>query len=119
MSSLMNINGLMNASPEVKPFLPSLISSQGSDFDTLLNQLITQTMPGTGGKQSAIQAQAAYEAFEQKLDLLTGMAQQAEIAMHSVKPLPGGFSTPQAQTYFYAKSLLAQVGLPGCVLEVV
>jgi hypothetical protein len=101
------------------PSTSTIESQPVVDFDTLMNGLLKQTRPAVKGNASAIQAQESLEAFLQKLDLLSGMAQQAQIAMNSAPALPGGFTTPQAQTYFYAESLLAHVGLPGAVLAVV
>jgi hypothetical protein len=101
------------------PSTSTLESQPAVDFDTLMNGLLQQNRPTVMGNATAIQVQESLEAFLQKLDLLSGMAQQAQIAMNSAQPLPDGISSPQAQTYYYAESLLAQVGLPGAVLAVV
>jgi hypothetical protein len=65
-----------------------------------MDDLIQQGMPSPKGNESAIQAQEALEELMRKLDLLSGMAQQAQIAMNLAPPLPGGFSTPQDQANF-------------------
>jgi len=112
-SSLIASTGGTNLTPLMQDNNPA------GGFDSLLNELITRSLPTPQGKEKAIQTQQALEDYEKKLALLNGMAQQAQIVMNSTQALPGGFSTPQAQDYFYAKSLLGQLGLPGAVLEVV
>jgi hypothetical protein len=91
----------------------------GADFSNLLDELILHPIPSNISTQEAIQQQEQIEEFEQKLALLSGMVQQAQIAMDSQEPLPDGMQSPAAQAYYFAKSQLAQVGLPGQVLDVV
>ena len=59
------------------------------------------------------------EEFQQKRALLSGMVEQARIAMEGQKPLPGGMLTPAAQDYYDAEAQLAKLGLPGEVNDVV
>jgi hypothetical protein len=47
------------------------------------------------------------------------MLEQAQIAMGAQKPLPGGLPSPAEQEYFFVRSELARVGLPGGVIDVV
>ena len=119
MTTVTNIGPVQTNLGESTPSTSSLLNQPVVDFASLIDELISRSSSKPKGNEAAIQAEQALEAFERKLDLLSGMAQQAQITMNSAPPLPGGFSSPQAQAYFYAKSLLAQVGLPGGVLEVV
>lgn len=104
----------------------ALLSATGdplaASFEALLNDLLTAGTPrasGDGPSQAAIQAQQRNEEFLQKLALLSGMMEQAQIAMDSQKPLPGGLPNPAAGAYYFYRAELGQVGLPGAVPDVV
>ena len=100
MAGLTNISSLI-ASAGGKNLTPLMRDNNPSGgFDSLLNELITRSLPTPQGKEKAIRAQQALEDYERKLALLSGMAQQARIVMNAAQALPGGLSTPQAQDYF-------------------
>jgi hypothetical protein len=106
-------------------YLPSLYSPPSSldptpvPFDRLLDLTFTTKTNSSGASSAAIEAQEMIAAYERKLDLLTGMVEQAQIAMNGQQELPGGFSSPAEQTYYSAVSQLRQVSIPGGVLNIV
>ncbi|HJT25583.1 MAG TPA: hypothetical protein VJ873_13495 [bacterium] len=120
----------MNPISTIPPaFVPSsqtaaLLSAVGdpvaATFADLIDQLVLQSAhKNPGPSQAAIQAQEKIAEFRHKLALLTGMMEQAQIAMDAQKPLPGGLPTPAAEEYFFVKSELARVGLPGAIGDIV
>ncbi len=97
-----------------------LLSASGdplaASFEDLVNDLLTPNLSqasGTGLTEAQILAQQANEEFLQKLALLSGMMEQAKMAMDAQPPLPGGLPNPAASSYYLFRSELAQVGLPG------
>jgi ABC-type transporter Mla subunit MlaD len=122
----------MNPISLTSPFSPTpysntaaMLSAAGdpvaSTFEELIDQLVLSTAPRSSASvsQTAIEAQEKVEDFMRKLALLTGMMEQAQIAMNAQKPLPGGLPNLAAQEYYFVRSELARVGLPGAVPEVV
>ena len=88
-------------------------------FDRLLDLTFATKTSFSGASSAAIEAKQRIAAYERKLDLLTGMVEQAQIAMNAQPELPGGFSSPATQAYYSAESQLGQVSIPGGVLNVV
>lgn len=102
--------------------LAALGDPASSVFLNLIDRLTFSHKPAAKSSalpQSVIQAQQRIQDFERKLALLSGMAEQARIAMNSQDPLPGGAPSPAAQEYYRAKSELARIGLPGIVNDVI
>jgi len=102
----------------------ALLSAAGAPvaaaFEDLIDQWALQrTSKNPGPSQAEILAQQRNEEFLQKLALLTGMMEQAQIAMDSQPPLPGGLPNPSAGAYYFFRAELGQVGLPGAVPDVV
>ena len=109
-----------NTSTQAADLLSALGDPVGSSFEDLINQLVFQALPQPSTtSEKAILAQQTIEEFLQKLALLTGMMEQAQTAMDAQAPPPGGLSTPAAEDYYFVRSELAQVGLPGAVTDVV
>lgn len=105
-----------------------LLSASGdplaASFANLMDDLLTPNLPqasssNTGPSEAQILAQQSNEDFLQKLALLTGMMEQAQIAMDSQPSLPGGLPNPSAGAYYFYRSELGQVGLPGAVPDIV
>lgn len=103
-----------------------LLSASGdplaASFADLMNDLLTPNLPQSsnpGLSQAEIMAQQSNEEFLQKLDLLDGMMEQAQLAMDSQAPPAGGLPNPAANAYYFVKAELSQVGLPGAVPDVV
>ena len=89
-------------------------------FAELMDHLVLRSAPKTSSpSQAAIQAQEKINEFRRKLALLTGMMEQAQIAMDSQKPLPGGLPNPAAGTYYFFRSELGRVSLPGAIGDIV
>ena len=89
-------------------------------FEDLIDQLVLKGPSKSSAlSQSAIEAQQKVADFRRKLALLSGMLEQAQIAMGGEKPLPGGLPSPAAAEYFFVRSELARVGLPGEVNDIV
>ncbi len=103
-----------------------LLSASGdplaASFGALLDDLLSAGTPRSsnpGPSRAQIVAQQRNEEFLQKLALLTGMMEQAQIAMDSQPSLPGGLPNPSAGAYYFFRSELGQVGLPGAVPDIV
>lgn len=90
-----------------------------STFAELMDHLVLTVHQNPGPNQGAIQAQEKINEFRRKLALLTGMMEQAQIAMNGEKPLPGGLPNPAAGAYYFFRSELGRVGLPGAIGDVV
>ncbi len=123
-AELLAASGNPSAAPSSET--ADLLSASGdplaASFTDLINGLLTPGIPpssGSGPSEAQILAQQANEEFLRKLALLSGMMEQAQRAMDAQKPLPGGLPTPAASEYYFVKSQLAQVGLPGEVTGVV
>lgn len=93
--------------------------SKEKEYSRLLNDLLSESLPSPKSNESDAQAGKRVADFQKKLTLLTGMVQQAEVAVKGSEPLPGGLPAPGTETYDYAKSCLARLGVPGAVVEVV
>ncbi len=117
----------MTSIPNISPNIQAALSRDTSlksitvadPFANLVNDLLAQNSPSAQPGENAIQAQERIADFQRKLALLSGIAQQAQEALSGQKPIPGGFTTPEEQEYYFAESQLRQVGLPGAVLDVV
>lgn len=118
------ISNILPSSPLTGTKTSSLLSAVGDPvaaaFEDLIDQLVLRghsksSFPSPG----AIEAQQKLADFRRKLALLSGMMEQAQIAMNGQKPLAGGLSTSAEENYFFVKSELARVGLPGEVNDIV
>src|ERR1041384_8196490 len=79
-------------------------------FDRLMDELVTAIRPKSKPSECASAARQRMAEFERKLAFLSGMAQQARIAMEAAGDDPGASS--YQQEYVYWNSKLGQVGMP-------
>lgn len=108
------------------PYSPTaaLLSAVGDPvtacFEDLIDQLVLRKTahPSSALSQAAIEAQQRAQELRRKLALLTGMMEQAQLAMNAQKPLPGGLPSPAAEEYYFVRSELARVSLPGAVPDI-
>jgi hypothetical protein len=121
-----SISPITAASPNSAAQTADLLSASGdplaASFTDLMNDLLTPNLPQSsspGPSEAQILAQQSNEEFLQKLALLSSMMEQAQTVMDAQKPLPGGLPNPAAQNYYFFRSELSQVGLPGAVPDVV
>ena len=122
MNPIANISSLSTpSSSQTADLLSAVGDPVAASFEDLLDQLVLSQIPQPSSvpSQNAIEAQEKIEGFMRKLALLTGMMEQAQIAMDAQKPLPGGLPNPAAQEYYFIRSELARVGLPGEVPNVI
>ncbi len=90
------------------------------EYSDLVNDLLSQSLPCPKNNETADQVRKRVADFEQKLALLTGMVQQAEVALKGEKSTAGDrLFAPKSEAYDYARSYLARLGVPGAVVEVV
>lgn len=119
-SPIASTSSSSNTSAQAADLLSALGDPVSATFEDLIGQLVLQgPSPSSGVSQNAILAQQKIADFQRKLALLSGMMEQARIAMDGQKPMPGGLPTPAAEDYYFVRSELAQVGLPGAVNDVV
>ena len=81
-------------------------------FEKVIDHMVAEKLSHQGPSQAAIAAQQSLEEFRHKLAALTGMLEQAQIAMNSQAKRDGGPSGVDEQKYFLLKSKLSQVALP-------
>lgn len=111
----------MNPLNSIDPFKPSIPASDPvmtaspqpmiDEFERTIDHLVKEKLSKPVVSQSAIEAQQRMEEFKHKLAVLSGMLDQAEIAMSNEKKSGNG-STANEQNYYLLKSKLSQVGLP-------
>lgn len=120
MDPISNISPAFTPTSQTATLLSAVGDPVAAAFADLIDQLVARTSPKEPGpSQGAIQAQEKIAEFQRKLALLTGMMEQAQIAMNGEKPLPGGLPTPAAEEYYFVRSELARVGLPGAIGDIV
>lgn len=120
MDPISSIPPISSASSQTAALLSAVGDPVAASFESLIDQLVLQgASKNPGPSQGAIEAQQKNSDFLRKLALLTGMMEQAQIAMNGQKPLPGGLPNPSAEEYFFVRSELGQVGLPGAICDVV
>jgi len=108
------------ASSQTAELLSAVGDPVAAAFANLLDQMVSvEVTQSSVTSQNAIEAQEKIEDFMRKLALLSSMMEQAQIAMDAQKPLPGGLPNPAAQEYYFIRSELARVGLPGEVPNVI
>jgi len=112
----------MNSINPIDPFRPSeppqdpsslLVQDPAIEaFEKVIDQMVAEKLSHQGPSPEAIAAQQRLEEFRHKLAVLSGMLEQAQIAMNNAPPSDGGPSSLDEQKYFLLKSKLSQVGLP-------
>ncbi len=112
MNPLNPIDFLKSYSPPSDPGPTPVNQPMIDEFERYIDHMVKEKLSKPVVSQSAIAAQQRLEEFKHKLAVLTGMLEQAEIAMNNEKKLAAGSSSADEQNYFMLKSKLSQVGLP-------